>query len=428
MILPFLLALLAFVRAAADPGAAVAPGRTAPARASFDQAVYRDQLHELDRDITRGRDHPNRGRRRSAGNPAPPACHRQTAGRAARLSRSPVLAAIVFVVVAGGSVSGYLWLGAPGLPDEPFSARTAELARDHGASSLQQAADKLAAKLKQNPSDASGWLLYGRTPGDAEPVGRSRGRLPPRHCPGPEQPRRARRSCRGHGDAGRRHGDPGGRGGVPAGAEERSGQRGRTLLSCTRRHAGGEPRKAIDGWQALLADTSGEFAVAGAAWAEDRRGGTGGGHPGAGTGERDAAGPGFEAQAAGPGRQGDGRAANMPDDQRQAMIRGMVAKLAAEQEANPSNLDGWMRLGRAYAVLHEPDKAADAFEKAAALKPDDVSIPLQEVRALLSDHAPAEKLPPRVGRSAETGRSQGSGAAFGVVVSGHRGGAGCAPG
>ena len=89
-------------------------------------------------------------------------------------------------------------------------------------------------------------------------------------------------------------------------------------------------------------------------------------------------------------------AANMSDDQRQAMIRTMVASLAAKQAADPSNLDGWLRLGRAYTVLHEPEKAADAYEKAAALKPGDVSIPLLEVRALLSDHAPADKLPIRV--------------------------------
>jgi cytochrome c-type biogenesis protein CcmH len=86
----------------------------------------------------------------------------------------------------------------------------------------------------------------------------------------------------------------------------------------------------------------------------------------------------------------------MSDEQRQAMIQGMVASLAAKQAADPANLDGWLRLGRAYTVLHEPDKAADAFDKAAGLKPDDVSIPLQEVRALLSDHAPTDKLPPRV--------------------------------
>ncbi|MGD0107185.1 MAG: tetratricopeptide repeat protein, partial [Rhodopila sp.] len=101
-------------------------------------------------------------------------------------------------------------------------------------------------------------------------------------------------------------------------------------------------------------------------------------------------------QPPGPDQKAVADAANMTDEQRQAMIRGMVASLAAKQEADPTNLDGWLRLGRAYTVLHEPDKAAEAFDKAATLKPDDVSIPLQEVRALLSDHAPTDTLPPRV--------------------------------
>jgi cytochrome c-type biogenesis protein CcmH len=47
-------------------------------------------------------------------------------------------------------------------------------------------------------------------------------------------------------------------------------------------------------------------------------------------------------------------------------------------------------------VLHQPDKAADAFDHAAKLKPDDTSIPLQEVRALLTDQQPTQKLPIRV--------------------------------
>jgi cytochrome c-type biogenesis protein CcmH len=47
-------------------------------------------------------------------------------------------------------------------------------------------------------------------------------------------------------------------------------------------------------------------------------------------------------------------------------------------------------------VLHQTDKAADAYDKAAALKPGDASIRLQEVRALLQDQAPTDTLPPRV--------------------------------
>ena len=92
----------------------------------------------------------------------------------------------------------------------------------------------------------------------------------------------------------------------------------------------GEPRKAIDGLQALLADAPGRFAVAGRSLGKDRRGRAGGGHPGAGAGERNAARPGPNAAAEAMAGQ-----RNMPDDQRQAMIRGMVAKLAAKQEANP---------------------------------------------------------------------------------------------
>jgi cytochrome c-type biogenesis protein CcmH len=112
--------------------------------------------------------------------------------------------------------------------------------------------------------------------------------------------------------------------------------------------------------------------------------------PGLGTAGPDTGSPG------GPDAKAVAEAANMSNEQRQAMIRGMVANLAAKQQADPSNLDGWLRLGGAYSVLHEPDKAADAFDKAAGLRPDDVSIPLREVRALLSDHAPTDKLPPRV--------------------------------
>src|SRR5271167_527464 len=99
-------------------------------RGSFDQAVYRDQLQELDRDLARGLITPADAdaarleiqRRLLATDKvqAPPS----------RLSRSPVLALIVFVVIAGGAVGSYLWLGAPGLPDEPFAARKAEVA--HG--------------------------------------------------------------------------------------------------------------------------------------------------------------------------------------------------------------------------------------------------------------------------------------------------------
>ncbi|MDB5395889.1 MAG: cycH [Rhodospirillales bacterium] len=56
----------------------------------------------------------------------------------------------------------------------------------------------------------------------------------------------------------------------------------------------------------------------------------------------------------------------MAPDQQQQMIEGMVAKLAARLEANPDDAEGWRRLARAYEVMHQPGKAKNALDRAAA--------------------------------------------------------------
>ncbi|CAN7583226.1 c-type cytochrome biogenesis protein CcmI [Rhizobium sp. LjRoot258] len=55
-------------------------------------------------------------------------------------------------------------------------------------------------------------------------------------------------------------------------------------------------------------------------------------------------------------------------DQQQA-IRNMVESLDGKLAADPRNLDGWVRLMRSYAVLKENDKAAAAFARALAFFP-----------------------------------------------------------
>ena len=42
------------------------------------------------------------------------------------------------------------------------------------------------------------------------------------------------------------------------------------------------------------------------------------------------------------------------------MIRGMVERLAERLKENKSDLEGWLRLIRSYAVLKETEKAQDA--------------------------------------------------------------------
>lgn len=64
-------------------------------------------------------------------------------------------------------------------------------------------------------------------------------------------------------------------------------------------------------------------------------------------------------------------AAQMAPEQRQAMIRGMVERLAARLAANPEDREGWLRLGRSYEVLGEQGQAVSAYEKALALAPNE---------------------------------------------------------
>ena len=59
----------------------------------------------------------------------------------------------------------------------------------------------------------------------------------------------------------------------------------------------------------------------------------------------------------------------MSPDERQAMIRGMVERLAARLDQNPNDKEGWTRLAHAYDVLGEPDKAAAARARAGTAPP-----------------------------------------------------------
>ena len=399
MILPFLLALLAFAALLPILAPLLRGSRPAPSRANFDQTVYRDQLRELDRDIARGLITSSEAgaarleiqRRLLAADKQPSA--------PARLARSPLLATIVFLFVAIGSISSYLWFGSPNLPDAPFSTRQAEVAPDNP---LEKATEALAAKLKQDPKDATGWLLYGRSLamlrqwdqaedayqhaialGQTDPeiladhaeimVMQAAGTVTPAAEAAFQQVLKASQSS-----------------GIA-----------RYYLAIAAMQAG-EPRKAIDGLQRLLAElpaNSGLRAQLGLKVAEAAHAAgipvpelaQGGQSPPPGQASGQAPG-----QAGGPDAKAVADASNMSNDQREAMVRGMVANLAAKQAGDPANLEGWLRLGRAYAVLQETDRSVEAFDKAAILRPNDASIPLQAAHALLNDRNPTDAIPQAV--------------------------------
>jgi cytochrome c-type biogenesis protein CcmH len=81
------------------------------------------------------------------------------------------------------------------------------------------------------------------------------------------------------------------------------------------------------------------------------------------------------AAGAGPNAEQLAAAQNMSEAQRTDMIRGMVQKLADKLHTDGGDVEGWLRLVRAYAVLGDGDKAkaaaADA-KRALASHPDEM--------------------------------------------------------
>ncbi|MFQ5959697.1 MAG: tetratricopeptide repeat protein, partial [Alphaproteobacteria bacterium] len=80
------------------------------------------------------------------------------------------------------------------------------------------------------------------------------------------------------------------------------------------------------------------------------------------------------AAPSGPTQEDVENAQAMSDDDRVEMIRGMVARLAGRLEDNPDDLEGWLRLGRAYGALGDAAGARDAYAQAATLAPDDADV------------------------------------------------------
>lgn len=101
-------------------------------------------------------------------------------------------------------------------------------------------------------------------------------------------------------------------------------------------------------------------------------------------------------QPRGPSAEEMGAAEQMTPEERQEMIRGMVSRLAARLEENPGDLAGWLRLGRAQAVLGELDKSADAYGRAVALAPDNVRVLTFYTMAVLRLHDSDDPLDPQL--------------------------------
>jgi cytochrome c-type biogenesis protein CcmH len=326
-----------------------------------DVAVYRDQLREIDSDRANGligeaeaeAARVEISRRLLAAAEPPAAAGAVEAGvRGTQPRRTAAIA--VLVVLTLGPLGLYIALGSPNLPGEPAFAR---IKTPQVGESIASLISQVETHLAASPDDGAGWEVIA-------PVYARLGRF--------DDAVKARRKALAlNGETATREADLGeaetaaANGVVTAEAKaafdravarDPKEAKARYFLGLAAEQDGKNGDAAAI-WRSLLAE-----APAGAPWA------------------------GFVTQAlarvsgtavatAEPTTAEISAAADMSEDARRDMIRGMVARLAGRLHDNGADIEGWLRLVRAYVVLGDRAKAKDAAveaKRALGERPDDV--------------------------------------------------------
>lgn len=368
-------------------------------RSAFDAQVYRDQLSEVELDADRGRITPDQAasarteiaRRLLAAT----ADDSATSGEAGRLTASGAAASTraarrgisVFVALAVpiATFGVYLIIGSPHLPARPAAEVKAELGTPSNPAQADGTAliTRLGERLKERPNDLRGWTLYAQSlaqtgrydeavaaysrvtslaPRDAELMSRmaetqilaaqgsvtpaARASLQATLALDPAEPR-ARYYL-----------------GL---AESQAGKDAEALRIWIALEADSAPNAP---WRAILAERIDKLAARGALspdqLAARRKAAAAASEKTAASADRTAP------QPRGPTAADVKAAQSMPEEDRMAMIRGMVEGLAERLKDNPDDIEGWQRLARSYNVLGEVEKAREAYGHLVKLQPENV--------------------------------------------------------
>jgi cytochrome c-type biogenesis protein CcmH len=315
-----------------------------PQRDGSEAAVYRDQLTEIDRDAAAG----------LIGPPEAEAARVEISRRLLaavddqpdlpvasnlRLRRSAAVVALVGLPIVAAAV--YVPLGSPQLGDFPLAQR---IRAPDATQPLDNLVAQVEAHLEKNPNDGRGWSVLA-------PVLLRLGRFD-------DAVRALRNSIAHNGDAAERRADlgeamAGAAGGVVTAEAKVEFERAVALNADDAKanyflglaaEQDGRASEAVSIWRAMLAKAPQD-----APWrplvqaALARIGGSGA-----------------------PVLSDDAMATakDVNETERGEMIRGMVERLASRLKQNGGDVEGWLRLVRAYMVMGDRDKARGALTDA----------------------------------------------------------------
>ncbi len=354
--------------------------REAASTSAYDLQVYKDQLAEVARELQRGNLTPSEAQAAQAEIERRMLQVAETRAEDARREAKPAraLAMLLTALLPLGALGLYLFvLGSPGMPSIPFAERQEERQQ---LNERQRLIAELAERMRADPRDPRGWEILARNYaviGRYEQAAAAYEQAIARGFDRPDLRAQRAETLIAAAD------------GVvtPAAQEEIAAALAQDPQEPLARYyrgvmheQAGEPRQAVEAWAALLRDLPPDITgrqqiqarlnqVARAANIDPTGFDTASTAPPVGA---PPAGPlaGGEAARPGPTREQMQAAQDMSPEERQQMVEGMVERLAGRLEEEPEDLEGWLRLARAYAVLGRRDEAVSALEQAESLTRD----------------------------------------------------------
>ncbi|MGD9538305.1 MAG: c-type cytochrome biogenesis protein CcmI [Alphaproteobacteria bacterium] len=396
-----------------------------PPREAYDLAVYRDQLAELDRDLARGvisaaeaegarleiqRRMLKLAPRQEAASPDAAPLPKPPGRTARRLAPLGALG----LALPALAIALYVSIGSPDLPSRPFGAAEREAGVSHA--DVEAAIERLEARLERQPDDLDGWVTLGRSYIVLNRYGEAVDALKRAAALSDNDPDLVASLAEAMVfDAGGAVTPEARR--LFASVEAARPDDPAALYYIGMADAqGGDPAAALETWERLAALTPPD-----APWRADLIAmmtqaaaelgvepklppgpGTEDKPPQVGAADRGqnqqtppqvGAADRGQNQQSGEADRGQQDNNNLSAEERQAMIEGMVERLAERLKENPDDLEGWKRLALSYRVLGDWAKALPAYARAAALAPEDAAAQAEYARAMLDAAPSRERVP-----------------------------------